>query len=113
MRFVSELQRRNVIKVCVLYVLVGWLLMQGASWLETTVSAPAWATKATLIFLLIGAPIAVIFSWAYEITPEGLKLESDVEAGKSITPQTGKRIDRMIIIALVVAIAVLLAKQFV
>jgi hypothetical protein len=88
MRFVSELQRRNVIKVCVLYVLASWLLLQGAAWLVATISAPDWLNKGTLISLLLGFPVAVIFSWAYEITPEGLKLESDVEPEGSFPENT-------------------------
>ena len=110
MRFVSELQRRNVTKVCVLYVVVGWLLVQFVDLATQAIAVPDWVMKITVILLLIGFPVAVIFSWVYEITPDGLKLEVDVEPGKSITPQTGKRIDRLILIGLFVAIGVLAAR---
>lgn len=110
MRFVSELQRRNVTKVCVLYVVVGWLLVQFVGMATQAIAVPDWVMEITVILLLIGFPVAVIFSWVYEITPHGLKLEADVEPGKSITPQTGKRIDRLILIGLFVAIGLLAAR---
>ena len=113
MRFVSELQRRNVIKVCVLYAVAGWLLLRLAALATLFLGAPVWFTKAFFIILLVGFPVAVIFSWVYEITPHGLKLETDVEAGKSITQQTGKRIDHLIIAVVIGAIAMLLMDHFV
>ena len=113
MRFVSELQRRNVIKVCVLYAVAGWLLARLAGMATLALAAPAWVMKAFFVILLIGFPVAVIISWVYEITPHGLKLETDVEPGQSITHQTGKRIDRLIIAAVIGAIAMLLIDHFV
>jgi len=112
MRFVSELQRRNVIKVCVLYTVTGWLLVRLANFATLALGAPVWVTKAFFIILLIGFPVAVIFSWVYEITPHGLKLETDIEPGQSITHQTGKRIDRLIIFVVLAAIAMLLSDRF-
>lgn len=112
MRFVSELQRRNVIKVCVLYAVAGWLLARLAGLAVLALTGPAWVMKAFFIVLLIGFPVAIIFSWVYELTPHGLKLETDVEPGKSITHQTGKRIDRLIILVVVAAIAMLLYDRF-
>jgi hypothetical protein len=112
MRFVSELQRRNVIKVCVLYVVAGWLLLRLAGLATLALAAPAWVMKAFFIILLIGFPVAVIFSWVYEITPHGLKLETDVKPGQSIAHQTGKRIDRLIIFVVLAAIVMLLIDRF-
>ena len=113
MRFVSELQRRNVTKVCVLYAVAGWLLVRLVALAALALAAPAWILKAFVIILIIGFPVAVIFSWVYEITPHGLKLETDVEPTESITHQTGRRIDYLIIVAVVGAIAMLLIERFV
>ena len=66
--------------------------------------APDWAIKSVIVLLLIGLPVALIFSWVYEMTPDGLKLEKDVVREESITPQTGRRIDRVVIGALVLAL---------
>ena len=112
MRFVSELQRRNVIKVCLLYTVAGWFLARLLALAAVALAAPAWILKAFVIILIIGFPVAVIFSWVYEITPHGLKLETDVESGKSITHETGKRIDRLIIAAVIGAVAMLLFDRF-
>ena len=76
MRFVSELQRRNVIKVCILYAVAGWLLVRLVGLATVALAAPAWVMKAFFIVLLIGFPVAIIFSWVYELTPHGLKLET-------------------------------------
>jgi len=90
--FFSELKRRNVYKVAVAYAVAAWLLIQAASIFLPAFDAPPWVLKACLIVLLLGFPVALALSWAFEITPEGIKRESDVPAGKSITPRTGRKI---------------------
>src|SRR4030095_12891304 len=90
--FFSELKRRNVYKVAVAYVVVAWLLIQAASIFFPAFDAPAWMMKIFIIVIIFGFPVALIFSWAFEITPEGIKRESEVEADKSITRGTGRRI---------------------
>src|ERR1700752_4120411 len=90
--FFSELKRRNVYKVAVAYLVVAWLVIQAASILLPTFEAPAWVMKVLVAFLVLGFPTALIFSWAFELTPEGIKLESEVTANKSIARNTGRKI---------------------
>ena len=106
--FVSELRRRNVYKVAVAYAVVAWLLIQAASIFLPAFDAPPWVMKIFIIVIIFGFPVALIFSWAFEITPEGIKLESDIEADKSITRRTGRKI-----VAVTIALAVVAAGLFV
>ena len=78
MRLVSELRRRNVFRMTVLYVVAAWLITQVADVAVSLVDLPLWTARAVLIVLAIGFPIALLFSWFYELTPEGVKLERDV-----------------------------------
>jgi hypothetical protein len=82
--FFVELKRRNVYKVAVAYAVVSWLLIQAASILLPTFEAPAWVMKVLVLVIILGFPVALIVSWAFEITPEGIKLESEIEPTKSI-----------------------------
>jgi TolB-like protein/Flp pilus assembly protein TadD len=101
--FFSELKRRNVYKVAVAYVVVAWLLIQAASILFPAFDAPASAIKILVIILVLGFPIALAFSWAFEITPEGIRRESEVNADASITHHTGRKIVGLTIILAVFA----------
>src|SRR5438067_161016 len=106
--FFSELKRRNVYKVAVAYLVVSWLLIQAASILFPTFDAPTWVMKVLVALIALGFPAAVILSWAFEITPEGIKLESEIEQSKSITRRTGRKI-----VAVTIALAVVAAGLFV
>ena len=106
--FFTELKRRNVYKVAVAYAVVSWLLIQAASILFPTFEAPPWTMKVLVVLIALGFPVALIFSWAFEITPEGIKLESEIEAKKSIARRTGRKI-----VAVTIALAVVAAGLFV
>jgi TolB-like protein/Tfp pilus assembly protein PilF len=106
--FFAELKRRNVYKVAVAYAVVSWLLIQAASILLPTFEAPAWVMKVLVLVIIFGFPMALIFSWAFEITPEGIKLESEIEPNKSIARRTGRKI-----VAVTIALAVVAAGLFV
>src|SRR5437763_5245946 len=108
MNFLAELKRRNVYKVAVAYLVVSWLLIQAASILFPTFDAPTWVMKVLVALIALGFPVAVILSWAFEITPEGIKLESEIEPNKSITRRTGRKI-----VAVTIALAVVAAGLFV
>ena len=97
----AELKRRNVIRMAGLYLIGAWLLTQVASTLLPAFDAPSWALRGLIITLALGFIPAVIFSWVFELTPEGLKRDEDVAPERSITPRTGRRMDRMIIVVLV------------
>jgi len=105
MSFFAELKRRNVIRVAIAYGVIAWVLAQIAEFAFENFGAPDWVLKSVVVILLLGLPIAIIFAWAFEMTPEGVKREKDVDRSASITPQTGKKLDRVIIAVLVVALA--------
>jgi len=92
MNFFSELKRRNVYKVAVAYLVASWLMIQAASILLPTFEAPAWVMKVLVLIIVLGFPAALIFSWAFEITPEGIKLESEVAPNQSIARKTGRKL---------------------
>jgi TolB-like protein/Tfp pilus assembly protein PilF len=100
MGLVSELRRRNVFRMAVLYVLAAWVVMQVAGVLMDLGALPVAAGPWVLVVLVIGLPMALGFSWLFEITPEGLALEKDVPEGASITHITGRRMDFIVIAVL-------------
>lgn len=104
MSLLSELKRRNVLRVAVLYVLAGWLLLQCTD-LLVAASGADWVYRFLAAIWIICFPLLLVFSWIYEITPEGLRKERDVVAERSITVQTGQRINRAIKVTFVVAVA--------
>jgi TolB-like protein/Flp pilus assembly protein TadD len=108
--FVSELRRRNVYKVAVAYAVVSWLLIQVATQVFPFFEIPNWAVRLVVLLLILGFPVALILSWAFEITPEGIKRESEIGPDKSITYHTGRKIVALTIV-LGVAAAGLLAFQ--
>jgi TolB-like protein/Tfp pilus assembly protein PilF len=110
--FFAELKRRNVYKVAVAYAVVAWLLIQAASILFPTFDAPPWVMKVFVVVIVLGFPIALIFSWAFEITPGGIKRESEVEADRSITHHTGRRIMALTITLAVIATGLLMFQLF-
>lgn len=112
MSFLEELKRRNVFRVGAAYVVVGWVIAQVAEFAFENFGAPEWLLKSFVVILFLGLPIALVFAWAFEMTPEGLKRERDVVRGESITAHTGRKLDRLIIVGLVICVAVLLADKF-
>jgi serine/threonine-protein kinase len=108
--FFAELKRRNVYKVAVAYAVVAWLLIQAASILFPTFEAPAWVMKVFVVVLALGFPIALAFSWAFEITTEGIKRESEVAPGESISAHTGRKLIGLTTVLAIIA-AGLLALQ--
>jgi TolB-like protein/Flp pilus assembly protein TadD len=108
MSLTQELKRRNVFRVAIAYVLLGWAVLQGADFLLDLAEAPGWVIRVFAIAGLVGFPFALFFAWAYELTPEGIKRESEIDRGQSMTPHTGKKLNGVIIGLLLVAIAFLL-----
>ncbi len=108
MRLISELRRRNVLRMAVLYAVAAWLIMQAAEVVIGLAHLPDWIGTTTLGLLAVGFPIALIFSWFYELTPEGISLEKDVDRSESITHVTGRRLD-FIVISLLCAAVILFA----
>src|SRR5256714_869800 len=111
--FFSELKRRNVIRFAGLYLVGAWLLTQIASTVLPMFGAPDWLPRSVVILLALGFLPALIFSWAFELTPQGLKRDEDVPPEQSIAPQTGRRMDRIIIAVLVLALGYFAFDKFV
>ncbi len=88
MPFFDELKRRNVLRIAGLYVAGAWLVLQVAGTVLPMMDAPIWLSRSIVILLAIGFFPALIFAWAFEFTPEGLKREGEVDRSQSITPQT-------------------------
>ena len=104
MSLFAELKRRNVFRVAAAYVIVAWVIAQVAEFAFENFGAPDWVLKSVVVILLLGLPLALFFAWAFEMTPEGIKREVEVDRSKSIVQQTGRKLDRMIIGVLVVAL---------
>ncbi len=111
--FWGELKRRNVVRVAIAYAVVAWLLIQVADVVLDNIEAPTWVFQAILLLLVIGFPVAIIFAWAFELTPEGLKKEKDVDRSESITHVTGRKIDFIIIVVMALAIGYFAYDEFV
>jgi TolB-like protein/cytochrome c-type biogenesis protein CcmH/NrfG len=106
--FFSELKRRNVYKVAVAYAVVSWLLIQIATQVFPFFEIPNWAVRLVVLLLILGFPVALILSWAFELTPEGIKRESEVAHEQSKTRHTGRRIVGLTIVVAVIAAGLLM-----
>jgi TolB-like protein len=105
MSFFAELKRRNVFRVGIAYVIVAWLIIQVADVVLDNITAPDWVFQVIMLVLVLGLPVALIFAWAFEMTPEGIKKEKDVDRTQSIVKHTGRKLDYTIIAVLAVALA--------
>ncbi|RIA09016.1 TolB-like protein [Flavobacteriaceae bacterium MAR_2010_72] len=110
--FYDELKRRNVIKACLAYLVTSWIIIQVISSVLPIIAAPAYVSKLILIILAIGFPFWFIFSWVYEITPDGIKRTVSIKPEESIAPETSNRLNKIIIAGLVIAIALLVYNMF-
>src|SRR4051812_20165321 len=111
--FFSELKRRNVVRMAGLYLVGAWLIVQVSGTVLPMFGAPDWLPRTIVVLLAIAFVPALIFSWAFELTPQGLRRDEDVAAEQSIAPQTGRRMDRMIIAVLVLALGYFAVDKFV
>jgi len=112
MSLFAELKRRNVLRVAGLYVAGAWLVLQVAGTVLPMIDAPIWLSRAVVVVLAIGFLPALVFAWAFEITSEGLKREHEVDREVSITPQTGRRLDRVIMAVLALALVYFAVDKF-
>jgi len=100
----AELKRRNVLRLAGLYLVGAWLVTQVASTVFPAFDVPGWALRALIIVLVLGFAPALIFAWVFELTPDGFKRDAEVKPSESIAPQTARRLDRTIIIVLIIAL---------
>jgi TolB-like protein len=112
MSFFRELHRRNVTRVAIAYAAAAWVLLQVAGVVTPILGLPEWAPRLVFVLLATGFVPALVFAWAYEITPLGLKKEKDVNRDESITHVTGRKLDFVIIGVLALAVTLLLADRF-
>ena len=107
----SELKRRNVVRVGIAYIVLGWVALQVGDILFDMFEAPAWVGKSFAGLLLLGFPFACLFAWAFELTPEGVKKTAEVDRSQTITHSTGRKLDFVIIAALVVALGYFIVER--
>jgi len=112
MSFFNELKRRNVFRVAIAYTVAAWLLLQIVDLVLENINSPDWVMQVFMLAMAVGLPIAIIIAWAFEMTPEGIKLEKHVNRDESITSETGKHLNRGIIIILVMLVVFLLTDKF-
>ena len=102
--FISELKRRNVIRMAGLYLVGAWLITQVAGTVLPMFGAPEWIARSVVILLAIGFIPALVFAWIFELTPEGLKRDADVPEAQSIAPQTARKMERSILVLFAIAL---------
>jgi TolB-like protein len=112
MSFFEELKRRNVVRVGLAYAVIGWVLAQVGEFAFENFGAPEWVLKTFVVLLLLGLPIVLFLAWAFEVTPEGIKHEKDVDRSQSITSRTGRKLDLTIIGVLAIALAYFVFDKF-
>ncbi|MEP5567105.1 MAG: hypothetical protein ABJN62_04660 [Halioglobus sp.] len=110
---VAELKRRNVFRVALAYIIVGWVVLQVAETLAPLMQLPEWTVSLTLYIGIIGFPFALLFAWAFELTPQGLKRSNEVAAEDSITNVTASHINRLLTLLLVVALGMLVGERWI
>ena len=108
----GELKRRNVVKVAVAYAIVGWLLIEVSTTVLPVFEAPAWIVQVFTFFVILGFPLALILSWAYELTPDGMERTKSVSASESITSVTGQKLNYVIIGVLVLAVGFMFVDNY-
>jgi len=112
MSFFEELRRRNVFRVGVAYAIAAWVLLQVFDVIGEILELPPWGGKLILVALAIGFILALVLAWAFEVTPEGVKLEKDVDRSQSVTHETGRKLNRATLVLMAIAIAYLLFDKF-
>ena len=113
MSFFTELKRRNVFRMGIAYIVVVWVLLQAIDFGLDIISAPNWVMQVFFLAGVAGIPIVLIFAWVFEMTPEGIKRESQIDPTQSVTHSTGQKLDRTIITFLAFAVVLLLAERFI
>jgi TolB-like protein len=103
--FIEELRYRNVFRVAIAYVVAGWLVAQVVDLASDAFNAPDWVMQMLIVVLLIGLPVALFLAWAYELTPDGVKRAKDLPEDAPKDPRSGKFLNRITIVTLVIAVA--------
>ena len=112
MQLLAELKRRNVFRMAGLYLVGAWLIIQIAETLLPIFHTPDWVLQALVVFLAIGFIPALVFSWIFELTPEGIRRDAELAPGQSMAPQTGRRMDLLIAVGLLAVVALMAADRY-
>jgi TolB-like protein len=107
----GELKRRNVVRVGAAYLVMAWLLIEVSDTIFPRLGLPDWTVTLVIALAILAFPLALFLSWAFELTPEGVKRTEDVDVAASVTAQTGRRLDRLIVVALLFVIGGLLVER--
>lgn len=110
--FLEQIKRRNVGRVAILYLVVGYLVLETFGVFFHLLAMPEWVGRAMVVVVALGFPVALLFAWAYEITPEGIKPTAEVPPTQSVARHTGRRLDRAIIMMLAVALSYFVVDKF-
>ncbi|MDH3338347.1 MAG: winged helix-turn-helix domain-containing protein [Gammaproteobacteria bacterium] len=108
----AELKRRNVFRVGIVYAVVAWVLLQIGEIVFGFLEVPTWAGKLLIVFLALGLPVALVLAWAFELTPEGVKRESDIDHSETATRRSGRKLDLIIIAILAMAVVFFVVDKF-
>jgi hypothetical protein len=111
--FFIELKRRNVFRVAIAYLAAAWLLSEVAATLFPLFGFSDTPARIVVILLAIGFPLFLVFSWIFEITPEGLKLEKDIQRESALSRGMDKKMDRAIIVLLILAVGYFAVDKFI
>jgi TolB-like protein/Flp pilus assembly protein TadD len=111
--FLEELKRRNVVRVAILYAVIGWLVLQVADLAMPRLGIPPWGVSLVIMLVVLGFPLALVLAWAFELTPEGIKRTHEVEHHESITHLTGRKLDFLIIGVLAAALLFVVVDSYV
>ena len=112
MGIIAELKRRNVFRVGIAYLVLAWVVIQVTDTISPALNLPGWTLPLVTWLGVIGFPFVLIFAWAFELTPDGIKRDHEVDRSQSITPITGRKIDFVIIGLLLVAVGFLLVDRY-
>ena len=112
MSFFSELKRRNVFRVALLYVIASWLILEVADASLSLLNLPPWAGWFIFLLLAVSFPLVLVFAWVYELTPEGLKKESTVDRSQSIVHRTAIKLNAAVILLFLLALAGMVIHRF-
>jgi TolB-like protein/Flp pilus assembly protein TadD len=113
MSLFNELKRRNVIKVSIAYIVVAWLIMQVTDVVLNNIEAPGWVFQVIMLLLAIGFPLIALFAWAFELTPDGIKREHEIDRSQSIAPKTGRKLDFVIMAVMALALGYFAYDKFI
>jgi len=108
----AELKRRNVFRVAFAYLILGWIVLQFTDIVAPALLLPEWTVSLVTFFGIIGFPFAILFTWAFEMTPDGLKRSHEVHPDDSITHETSVTLNRLIIALMALAIVALLVDRY-